>query len=210
MILSGFVIVTHPFHPLNGQRLEVLYSKRRGADTVFVCSGGVSGQITLPLAWTDRGEPPLAPPAVGRGPGRARHAGPDTARSLIRVPACTAFSCVMNAHKNDLRGLTTPQLLARRRAAAARLGDVEQVLAGTLTEQSRRCGRPGCRCADGEPHGPYAYFTPRPAGRGRARYVPAALAEVVRRYLRRGEQAEAVLAEISAINAELLARRELQ
>jgi hypothetical protein len=54
------VIVTHPFHPLNGQRLEVLYSKRRGADMVFVCAGGVSGQITLPQAWTDRGEPPLA------------------------------------------------------------------------------------------------------------------------------------------------------
>jgi len=109
----------------------------------------------------------------------------------------------MNAHKNDLRGLSTRQLLGRRRAAAARLGDVEQVLAGTLTEQARRCER-------GEPHGPYAYFTPRPGGRGRARYVPAALAQVVRRYLRRGEQAEAVLAEISAINAELLARRELQ
>jgi len=56
---SGFVVVTHPFHPLNGQRLEILYDKRRGADTVFVCSGGVSGQITLPQAWTDRGEPPL-------------------------------------------------------------------------------------------------------------------------------------------------------
>ena len=116
----------------------------------------------------------------------------------------------MEAHKNDLHGLTVPQLLARRRAAAARLGDVEQVLAGTLTEQARRCGRPGCRCADGEPHGPYAYFTPRPQGRGRARYVPAGLAQVVRRCLGRGEQAEAVLAEISAINAELLARRELQ
>ena len=38
----------------------------------------------------------------------------------------------------------------------------------------------------------------------------AALAGVVRRYLQRGEQAEAVLAEISAINAELLARRELR
>jgi len=116
----------------------------------------------------------------------------------------------MNTHKNDLQGLSTRQLLARRRAAAARLGDVEQVLDGTLTEQARRCGRPGCRCADGEPHGPYAYFTPRPAGRGRARYVPAALAGVVRRYLRRGEQVQAVLAEISAINAELLARRELR
>src|SRR6266705_3516200 len=116
----------------------------------------------------------------------------------------------MNTHKNDLRGLSARQLLARRRAAAARLGDVEQVLAGTLTEQARRCGRPGCRCAGGAPHGPYAYFTPRPAGRGRARYVPAALAEVVRRYLRRGEQAEAALAESSAVNAELLARRELR
>jgi hypothetical protein len=116
----------------------------------------------------------------------------------------------MNIHKSDLQSLSTRQRLARRRAAAARLGDVEQVLAGTLTEQARRCGRPGCRCAGGPPHGPYTYFTPRPAGRGRARYVPAALASVARRYLRKGEQAEAVLAEISAINAELLARRELQ
>jgi hypothetical protein len=116
----------------------------------------------------------------------------------------------MNAHKNDLGSLSTRQLLSMRRAAASRLGDVQQVLAGSLTEQSRRCGRAGCRCADGEPHGPYAYFTPRPAGRGRARYVPAALAAVVRRYLRRGAEVEAVLAEISAINAELLARRELR
>ncbi|MGA9316307.1 MAG: DUF5372 family protein, partial [Solirubrobacteraceae bacterium] len=29
---SGFVIVTHPFHPLHGQRLEILYAKRRGAE----------------------------------------------------------------------------------------------------------------------------------------------------------------------------------
>lgn len=53
------MIVAHPFHPLDGQRLEVLYVKRRGADTVFVCAGGVSGQITVPQAWTDRGELPV-------------------------------------------------------------------------------------------------------------------------------------------------------
>ena len=35
------------------------------------------------------------------------------------------------------------------------------------------------------------------------------MAEAVRRYLQRGEQVETVLAEISAINAELLARRVL-
>jgi hypothetical protein len=116
----------------------------------------------------------------------------------------------MSTHKNDLARLSVRQLRARRRTLAARLGDVEQVLAGSLTEQSRRCGRAGCRCAEGEPHGPYAYFTPRLHGRGRARYVPAALADVARRYLQRGAEVEAVLAEISAINAELLGRRELE
>jgi hypothetical protein len=39
--------------------------------------------------------------------------------------------------------------------------------------------------------------------------VPAALAGSIRRLLRRGAEVEAVLAEISAVNAELLARREL-
>src|SRR6201998_4103512 len=53
----GFVVVTHPFHPLRGRRLEILYLKRRAGGTVFVCSGGVSGQITVPQAWTDRGVP---------------------------------------------------------------------------------------------------------------------------------------------------------
>src|SRR5260370_13518665 len=92
----------------------------------------------------------------------------------------------MKEHKDDLGQLTTRQLLARRRAAAARLGDVERVLAGSLAEQTRRCGKPGCRCAAGEGHGPYAYFTPRPAGRGRLRDVPAALTGGVRRYLPTG------------------------
>ena len=154
--------------------------KRRGADTVFVCSGGVSGQITLPQAWPDRGEPPAAAAAEGL-------AGLDT-RPFPVCPGCFPPS------SGDECTCSGPSRAAGR----------------TLTEQGRRCGRPGCRCADGEPHGPYAYFTPRPAGRGRARYVPAALAGVVRRYLRRGTEVEAVLAEISAINAELLARRELR
>jgi hypothetical protein len=54
----GFVIVTHPFHPLTGQRLEVLFAKRRAGATVFVCAGGAYGSITLPESWTDRGKPP--------------------------------------------------------------------------------------------------------------------------------------------------------
>jgi hypothetical protein len=115
----------------------------------------------------------------------------------------------MNTHKNDLAAMSTGALLARRRALAVRLGGMEELLAGSLVEQTRRCGKAGCRCADGEGHGPYSYFAPRAAGRGRSRYVPSGLVETVRRYLRRGEQVEQAVAEISAINAELLARREL-
>lgn len=115
----------------------------------------------------------------------------------------------MKAHKNDLSSLSTRALLTRRRRWAARLGDVEEVLAGSLVEQTRRCGKPGCRCAEGDPHGPYAYLASKTAGRGRMKYVPSSLITAVRARLARGEQVEAVLAEISAINAELLTRREL-
>lgn len=104
--------------------------------------------------------------------------------------------------------LSTLELLARRRGLADCLGDVAQVLLGSVAEQTRRCGKVACRCGTTQPHGPYTYLTTRRGRRG-MRYVPAALVPVVAAYLRRGEYVEAVLAEISAINVELLARREL-
>lgn len=104
--------------------------------------------------------------------------------------------------------LSTADLLARRRGLADGLGDVERLLLGSVVEQTRRCGKDGCRCAVAQPHGPYTYLTTRRGRRG-MRYVPSALIPVVASYLRHGEHVEAALAEISAINVELLARREL-
>ncbi len=52
---SESIVVTHPFHPLTGQRLIVILERRRpGADLVLVCEGGLGGRVTLPVAWTDR------------------------------------------------------------------------------------------------------------------------------------------------------------
>ena len=56
-----------------------------------------------------------------------------------------ALSCVMNTHKNDLSSLSTRSLLARRRRLVARLGEAELLLTGSLVEQTRRCGKAGCR-----------------------------------------------------------------
>lgn len=40
----GFVVVMHPFHPLRGRRLAVLFVKRCGTDVVFVCARAVGGR----------------------------------------------------------------------------------------------------------------------------------------------------------------------
>jgi Family of unknown function (DUF6788) len=114
----------------------------------------------------------------------------------------------MIPHKQDLLLLPTGDLLARRSFQAACVEELEQVLLGSLVEQTRRCGKAECRCAAGRPHGPYPYLSPRRGGSG-MRYVPMGMADSVRAFLKRGEQVEAALAEISAINVELLARRHL-
>ncbi len=115
------------------------------------------------------------------------------------------------ANKNrDLAQLSVRQLRTRRRRLAAGLPDVEVLLRGSLIDQGRRCGKEGCRCTQGQLHGPYTYLaTGRSRGRSRLLYVPAALVERVRRRVDQTAQVEAVLAEIAAINAELLVRREL-
>jgi uncharacterized protein DUF6788 len=112
------------------------------------------------------------------------------------------------AHKNDLAGLTVRGLRARRRRLASGLTDVEALLRGTVVTQGRRCGKETCRCASGQLHGPYTYLSvPRPGGRPRLVYVPAELVETVAGQVAVADRVEAVLAEITAINTELLARR---
>ena len=53
------MVVTHPFHPLHGERLEVLYVRRFSTGRVYVCDGGRGRNVALDEASTDRG-PELA------------------------------------------------------------------------------------------------------------------------------------------------------
>ena len=50
---------------------------------------------------------------------------------------------------------------------------------GTLRAEFRRCGKPSCRCARGELHGPYWRRSWRELGRRRRRYVKPADVERV-------------------------------
>jgi hypothetical protein len=49
--------VTHPFHPLSGRRLAVLFERKLPGGVVVSCEGGPLGSVQLPVSWTDRGEP---------------------------------------------------------------------------------------------------------------------------------------------------------
>ena len=109
----------------------------------------------------------------------------------------------------ELADLSVRALRARRRRLAAGLSDVETLLRGRLVRQSRRCGKPGCHCVDGELHGPYTYLrVPGSAGRPRMIYLPTDLVDQVTGQLDASGRIDAVLAEIAAINTELLVRRE--
>jgi len=113
----------------------------------------------------------------------------------------------MITNKNPGWGqLATAELRSRRAALAAALPPPGTLLPGAVVEQHRSCGKEGCRCTRGEMHGPYAYLQVA----GRLVYVPAALAEAVRARVQASRRLRGMLEEISAINLELLVRRELE
>jgi hypothetical protein len=103
--------------------------------------------------------------------------------------------------------MTVRQLRARRRRLARSLPDVEALIAGSVVDQGRRCGKEACRCSTGELHGPYTYVVlPRAGGRTRTVYVPAAVADAVRQGAMLSTRVRDALEEISAVNIELLSR----
>jgi hypothetical protein len=55
-------VVTHPFHALRGERLEVLYVRRVATGRVYVCNAGDGRNVALDEAATDRGPEPAGRP----------------------------------------------------------------------------------------------------------------------------------------------------
>jgi hypothetical protein len=108
--------------------------------------------------------------------------------------------------------MTNPTAAALRRRRHKLIRDMpplESILRGSLIERFKRCGRPGCHCADGRGHGPKLYLSVSVSGeRPQMDYVPTARAEEVRAMVDNFNRAREILNEICAINTELLRRRE--
>jgi hypothetical protein len=84
-----------------------------------------------------------------------------------------------------------------------------QFLRGSLIERYKKCGKAGCKCANGPGHGPKYYLSISIAGsRPEMIYVPQDYVQQVRAYLDNLTEARKLLEEICEINFELLKNRE--
>src|SRR5437762_1103999 len=105
----------------------------------------------------------------------------------------------------------TPSSALRKRRAKLlqQMPPLDTLLRGSLIERYKRCGKPGCKCADGPGHGPKHYLSVSfPGYRPQMDYVPQASQEDVAKRLASYHRVREIIEEICEINRELLRRRE--
>jgi hypothetical protein len=101
------------------------------------------------------------------------------------------------------------ELIQQRQALVRQLRRLEPfILRGSLIERFKRCGKPGCKCAQGPGHGPKYYLSvSQPAARPQMDYVPLEFSGQVSDYLHNFQQVRQLLEQICNLNRELLRRR---
>jgi hypothetical protein len=97
----------------------------------------------------------------------------------------------------------------RKLALLRRFSIPRDLLPGSLTLSSTRCGKPTCHCAEGEGH-PAWTLTFMSHGKRRVERIPREWVEEVRRRVEAGHEFQDAVREVLTANAELLilARRQ--
>jgi hypothetical protein len=104
---------------------------------------------------------------------------------------------------------STNTLRRRQKTLLRRLPDLTALLRGSLIERYKRCGKPGCSCAQGRGHGPKYYLSvSKPGQRPQMDYVPQDYLEKVQTHLDNFRKTKLILEELCEINRELLRRRD--
>src|SRR3972149_9320920 len=90
---------------------------------------------------------------------------------------------------------------AQRRLRRQLTGLAERAIFGSLSETYRTCGQPGCRCRQGEKHGPHLYVSFRgQEGKTTGYYVPQPQAPAGRDGVEAWKQFQALARELAALN----------
>jgi hypothetical protein len=101
------------------------------------------------------------------------------------------------------------KLIKKRKLLVKSLAALQAaILRGSLIKRYKRCGKPGCKCADGPGHGPKYYLSISHPGRmPEMDYVPQEQQKRVTMYLKNFQRVRKQLEEICKINRNLLQRR---
>src|SRR5258708_22375527 len=109
----------------------------------------------------------------------------------------------------DIEKEPAPVLRRRSDALARQRPPLKSILRGSLIERYKRCGKPGCKCADGPGHGPKYYLSVSyPGQRPQMDYVPQDAYSQTAEFLANYHKSREILETICEINRELLRRRE--
>ena len=97
--------------------------------------------------------------------------------------------------------LSRAELSAHERNLRSRIAQIasgERFLRGTLSERSSKCGKPNCRCADGEGHSSL-YLVQSHAGHVRQLCIPKPLQDPVRQAVGEFQEMQRLLHEVSEL-----------
>jgi len=97
--------------------------------------------------------------------------------------------------------LSRAELSATQRGLRSRIAQIvsgERFLRGTLSERSSKCGKPNCRCADGEGH-TSLYLVQSQAGKVRQICIPKALQDPVRQAVAEFQELQRLVNEVSEL-----------
>jgi hypothetical protein len=115
------------------------------------------------------------------------------------------------AERENFSKLSTLALRSRRQGLTKLLPPLGEILRGSLMERYLTCGKPDCKCARGERHGPIWYLSVSLDQSHRTgRTVASAQVEQVRRWIANYHRVKQHLEKISEINRELLQREKVQ
>jgi hypothetical protein len=112
------------------------------------------------------------------------------------------------AEREKLSKLSVLALRSRRQGLTKLLPPLGEILRGSLMERYLTCGKPDCKCARGERHGPSWYLSVTLDQSHRSgSTVPADQVEQVRRWIENYRKVKERLEKVSDINRELLRRQ---
>ncbi len=107
------------------------------------------------------------------------------------------------------RASLPPQDRAARSALLKLLAQAQPLARASLVSMARRCGKAGCRCAQGHKH-VSLYLSARLGDKRRMIYIPPELEEDARQMVQDGRRAEELIGQISQATIERLVARKKQ